>query len=123
MGSPGWLLCITLMWVPMTGPSRTVFLNLTSRIIPNRNSSGVSLEGKSTITTRMENVIDRAINQHLSDYRYGGGEIMKRILAAILLVLSPYVAVAQTAPIQVFASNGVKAAIEALKPGVERAAG
>ena len=48
---------------------------------------------------------------------------MKRILAATLFVLSPYVAVAQTAPIQVFASNGVKAALEALKPGVERAAG
>ena len=48
---------------------------------------------------------------------------MKRILAATLFVLCPYVAVAQTAPIQVFASNGVKAALEALKPGVERAAG
>ncbi len=48
---------------------------------------------------------------------------MKRILAASLLVLCPYVAVAQTAPIQVLASNGVKAALEALKPGIERAAG
>ena len=48
---------------------------------------------------------------------------MKRILAATLVAFCPYVAVAQTAPIQVFASNGVKAALEALKPGVERAAG
>ena len=48
---------------------------------------------------------------------------MKRILAASLLVLCPYVAVAQTAPIQVFASNGVRAALEALKPSIERAAG
>jgi molybdate transport system substrate-binding protein len=48
---------------------------------------------------------------------------MKRILAATLLVLCPYAASAQTAPLQVLASNGVKAALEALKAGCERAAG
>ena len=41
---------------------------------------------------------------------------MKRILAATLFVLGPSVATAQTSPIQVFASNGVNAALEALKP-------
>jgi molybdate transport system substrate-binding protein len=43
-----------------------------------------------------------------------------------MFMLFPYVAVSQTAriqPIQVFASNGVKAALEALKPECERQAG
>ena len=48
---------------------------------------------------------------------------MKPILAAILLVLSPYAVQAQNAAMQVFASNGVKAPLEALKPACERAAG
>jgi molybdate transport system substrate-binding protein len=43
---------------------------------------------------------------------------MKRILAAGLFLLS-YTAHAQTAPLHVFASNGVKAALEALKPSCE----
>src|SRR5512140_925913 len=54
---------------------------------------------------------------------YGGGETMKSTLAATMFVLLPYAAQEQNTPIQVFASNGVKAALEALKPAVERAAG
>jgi molybdate transport system substrate-binding protein len=48
---------------------------------------------------------------------------MKRWLAVTLFMLSPWSVMAQTAPLQVFASNGVKGALEALKAQCERAAG
>ncbi|MDP9112838.1 MAG: substrate-binding domain-containing protein [Acidobacteriota bacterium] len=48
---------------------------------------------------------------------------MKRILAVALFLACPWIGSAQNAPVRVFASNGVKAALEALKAGVEQAAG
>lgn len=50
---------------------------------------------------------------------------MKRrwIPAAIAVALIPLPGAAQTAPLRVLASNGVKAAIEELQPRIERAAG